>query len=82
LLVIHRCTPGFLSVISPVGLLLSLLSVLTPGVMLVAIGLVAPLIVDQRPAHEQYIIAERVGWCATTTTLATTADKVESQNKP
>ncbi len=43
----------------------TLVYVATPGLLLVAVGLVGQLIVDQRPVEEQYVVAERTGWCRT-----------------
>jgi glycosyltransferase involved in cell wall biosynthesis len=37
---------------------------LTPALILVAIGLVAEMIVAQRPPEDTYVIIEKVGWCA------------------
>jgi uncharacterized membrane protein len=45
----------------------ALMTAVFPGLVLIAIGFVAQLVADQRPADEQYVIAERIGWCAITT---------------
>lgn len=41
-----------------------LVTILVPGMILIAIGLVGELIVANRPADQLYTIMERVGWCA------------------
>ncbi|HPD32145.1 MAG TPA: glycosyltransferase family 2 protein [Phycisphaerae bacterium] len=43
-----------------------LLLVLTPGLVLIAIGLVAELVVAERPLDRLYEVVEKVGWCAET----------------
>lgn len=45
----------------------ALMAAIFPGLVLIAIGFVAQLLADQRPAEEQYVIAERTGWCTTLT---------------
>lgn len=47
----------------PLALLSGLLAILVPGITLVAIGLVAELIVANRPMEDLYEVTERVGWC-------------------
>lgn len=54
--------PGALLSRTILGLLTVMLAVF-PGLLLMAIGLVGQLVVDQRPLDEQYIVAERAGWC-------------------
>jgi len=41
-----------------------LLIMLTPGLVLIAIGLVAELVVAQRPLDRLYEVVEEAGWCA------------------
>jgi glycosyltransferase involved in cell wall biosynthesis len=48
------------------GVLQGLLTIVIPGLVLIAIGLVAQLITDQRPIEEQYVVAERIGLCRIT----------------
>lgn len=43
--------------------LLVLLAAAMPALLLIAIGLVAQLVVDQKPLDEQYSVMERTGWC-------------------
>lgn len=43
-----------------------LLLILTPGLVLIAIGLVAELVVAQRPSNRLYEVVEKAGWCAET----------------
>ncbi|MBI4578698.1 MAG: glycosyltransferase family 2 protein [Planctomycetes bacterium] len=44
--------------------LMALMIAVFPGLLLIAIGLVGQLVVEQRPLDDQYVIAERVGWCS------------------
>jgi hypothetical protein len=56
------CPPcGWLRTLLHGLVLLFLMAV--PALILIAVGLVGQLAIDQRPCEEQYIIAERVGWC-------------------
>jgi len=41
-----------------------LVMILTPGLVLIAIGLVAELMVAQRPPDRLYEVIEKAGWCA------------------
>ncbi|NLX12634.1 MAG: hypothetical protein GXY44_03135, partial [Phycisphaerales bacterium] len=45
--------------------------VLVPGLILVALGLIAEILVTTRPVTEYYSICERVGWPAATETFET-----------
>lgn len=45
--------------------------VLVPGLILVALGLIAEILVTTRPVTEYYSICERVGWPAATETVET-----------
>jgi len=43
--------------------LVTLILTAAPGALLIAIGLVGQLIVDQKPLDSQYVVVERAGWC-------------------
>lgn len=53
-----------LALIPWIGRFVSPLLGLAPGLVLIAIGLAAEMIVATRPAEDLYIVSERVGWCA------------------
>jgi len=46
-----------------IAMLAGLLAILVPVLILVAIGLVAELMVAERPSDKLYEVAERAGWC-------------------
>lgn len=49
------------------GLILGLISIMLavfPGLLLIAVGLVSQLIVDQKRLDTQFIVTERIGWCS------------------
>ncbi len=55
----------FYSQVIPIwGGLVNGIYILTPALILIAIGIVAQMIAAQADPHEQYEIAERAGWCA------------------
>jgi len=43
--------------------LLALVAAVFPGLLLIAVGLVAQLVVDSKPLDSQYVVAGRAGWC-------------------
>jgi glycosyltransferase involved in cell wall biosynthesis len=53
-----------LSYLPGIGPIVSPLLGVVPGLILIAIGLVAELVAATRPAEELYTVSERVGWCA------------------
>lgn len=46
------------------GWLIWLVAAVVPGLILIAVGLVAESVTAQRPLDDLYAITERVGWCA------------------
>ena len=59
-----------LSVLPGLGWLATLVWLLAPAAILVAIGMVAQLVIESRPLDSQYEIVERVGWCSGQSTPA------------
>lgn len=66
LVVLNWCLCGVMGrIVAPI---ITLVAAIVPGLILIAIGLTAQLVIAQRPADEQYIIADRAGWCGETST--------------
>jgi len=54
-----------LSLIAPLGRIVLPILGLAPGVVLIALGLCAEMIVASGPLGNLYTVVERAGWCAT-----------------